>query len=166
MALKNKATILNLAHLNNQGTAYGRRMEAHCRQVFKMTTPDPNQPDRRKLQVVKSNSKPPAPLGVTMGDRGNDYDTNPPTPADEPGRSKVASKVKEAMDWLKERLRNGPEQVVKIREEAEDKGIRSGTLYRARDELEIVESTNTVKGKTRKVWTLPDGAEGQDSVPF
>jgi hypothetical protein len=66
-ALKHGVTILVMAHLNAQGTAYGRRIEAHCRQVLRLTKPDPDQEDRRRLEVVKSNKRFPAPLGVTMG---------------------------------------------------------------------------------------------------
>jgi primase-polymerase (primpol)-like protein len=160
MALKHGTTILCLAHLNAQGTAYGRRMEAHCRQVWKLTKPDPDQEDRRRLEVVKSNAKHPPPLGVTMGDRGNDYDDDPPE--EEATAGKVAEKVREAMEWLKERLKDGPAQVYSLRDEWETAGFATGSIYRAKGRLGIEETTEEGgRGRPRKVWTLPTDDEEQ-----
>ena len=48
--------------------------------VIKITKPDPEgQPNRRKLWVDKTAAVKPPPLGITMGDAGNDYDSTPPT---------------------------------------------------------------------------------------
>jgi hypothetical protein len=170
MAQKHNSTILVMAHLNAQGTAYGRRIEAHCRQVWKLTKPDPDQEDRRRLEVVKSNKKFPAPLGVTMGDNGNDYDANPPSPPEngEPGQG--SSKVREATDWLLDRLGKGPAQVVALRDEADEMGMTARSLYRAKDRLGIVETEveSAGRGRPRKIWTLPVEATGdrEDAVSF
>ena len=57
---------------------------------MQLEKPDPEQPHRRKLYVVKSNGLYPAPLGVTMGEQGNEYDLNPPSePEQAPSSSRA-----------------------------------------------------------------------------
>src|SRR4051794_31782310 len=77
---KSGVPFLALTHLNANKEALGRRIVEKARVVIKMTAPDPEgQPNRRRLWVDKSAVIKPPPLGITMGDAGNDYDFAPPS---------------------------------------------------------------------------------------
>ena len=80
LASRTGVAFLGLTHLSMGGEALGRRIVEKARTVIKMTCPDPEgQPNRRRLWVDKSAAIKPDPLGITMGDNGNDYDLAPPT---------------------------------------------------------------------------------------
>lgn len=151
LARRHRCAILALTHLNAGGTFLGRRVLEKVRVAVRMARPDPND-KRRALEVVKSNSKRPEPLGVTMGDGGNDYDAAPPvTPLDEPGAAPAAGKAK-AADWLRQRLEEGPAAVTALRDDAEDAGVSTPALYRAKDRLHVEEYLDG----NRKWWRLPE----------
>ena len=78
IARRNRTAIVCITHLNAAGAVLGRRAIEKVRVALKLEFPDPSQENRRKLQVVKSNSKQPPALGVTMGDHGNEYHKNKP----------------------------------------------------------------------------------------
>jgi hypothetical protein len=117
---------------------------------------DPDdRPNDRRLWVEKSIALYPPKLLVTMATAGNDY-----RPDDEaPAPKAKASRVAEMCDWLTERLADRPRKVCELRDEAEEHGFSSKTLYRARDELGLVEYRDKVL-----FWRLPDEAEGD--TPF
>jgi hypothetical protein len=158
IARKHRVAIICATHLNAAGAVLGRRALEKVRLAIKMERPSPEaEPNRRRLQVVKSNSKYPSVLGVTMGDHGNDYDTNPPSPGGEPGRSKPgpnAARLQECSEWLNDYLSDGPKRVSITRNAAESAGFDSKLLYRARDILCIHEYE--LQGK--KWWTLTKSA--------
>ena len=86
LARETGVALLGLTHLSKGGEALGRRIVEKARVVIKMTQPDPEgQPNRRRMWVDKTAFVKPPPLGITMGDKGNDYDHTPPT---EPEASK------------------------------------------------------------------------------
>jgi hypothetical protein len=82
---RTRATIVPLLHVSKEGTPLGRRIRGVTRTILQLEAPDPNQPERLRLWVSRSIAKRPPELGVTMGDRGNEYDFDPPT-APEAGR--------------------------------------------------------------------------------
>lgn len=155
IAARTGVSIVCLTHLNAAGTPLGRRITGQVRVVLQLEKPDPEgQPDRRKLHAVKSNSLYPPPLGMTMGEKGNEYDTNPPEPS-EPGfggNKGNNAGILAAMGWLRSKLSGGEcVRVSALRTEAEKEGINPKTLYAARDKIGAEESV--VDGK--KVWSLP-----------
>ncbi len=142
--------MLGSTHTNAGGKPLGRRIMGQARLVMQLDRPDPEQEHRRKLYVVKSNSLYPAALGVTMGNVGNEYDTEPPEKPPEGPGARADAKLTEAMDWLRDRLRMSPQRVGNTREAAEMAGISARTLYRARDAIGVEEYLS--EGK--KWWRL------------
>jgi hypothetical protein len=154
IARKGESPILGLTHLNLSGGVLGRRAMEKVRVAIRMEAPDPeDQPNRRKLAVIKSNAKSPPALGITMNDDGNEYDDKPPCKPDrEPGRGPAPVKLEACVNWLRERLAEGKHRVSKVRSDAEAAGFSSGTLYKARDSLDVEETK--LGGKLW--WEMPE----------
>jgi hypothetical protein len=157
LAARLSIPLICVTHLNASGRPLGRRIEGQGRVVIMLEKPDPSQENRRRLSVRKSNSLYPPPLGVTMADHGNDYDTSPPEDADagpsiaDAGRRKArSSRLQEVCDWLTDFLSAGPRRVSHTRGDAEAAGFSSATLYAAVRKLEVEEYTE--QGK--KWWQL------------
>lgn len=160
IASRTQTAIVCVTHLNAAGKPLGRRIMGQVRVAIQLSCPDPDgQPNRRKLWVTKSNSLTPAPLGVTMGDTGNDYDTNPPEEPPEEGRgsgfgggggAKIA-RLEECVEWLRGVLdAGGSVRVSVIRRQSDERGFSSKTLYRARDVLLV----NEFELEGKKWWQL------------
>jgi hypothetical protein len=154
MSIANETGVpfLLLTHLSKDSEAFGRRIVGACRDVWKMTTPDPEgQPDRRRVWVDKSYAVKPVAMGMTIADAGCSFDSNPPT-APEPRRPGPApAKLEECKRWLAERLTPNPDQVKEVRSAAEKAGFSADVLYRAHDALKLAEYTH----ERRKWWKLP-----------
>jgi hypothetical protein len=146
--------LMCVTHLNASGKPLGRRVMGQGRVVLQLENPDPDQPNRRKLCVVKSNCLLPSPLGVTMSDGGNTYDTNPPEKPEEDGSGprepQITQAVQKTADWLREQLKAGPRRVSELRRETERLGISSKTLYAAVRLLNLEE----YEAANRKWWRL------------
>lgn len=82
LAQRLQIPIVLFLHLSKDGQALGRRIKGTCRTIVHVDCPDPERSPRLKLWVEKSYAKKPPPLGVTMRDDGNVYDSNPPRAAD------------------------------------------------------------------------------------
>ena len=152
MAQECDVAILGLMHLSKDQDTLGRRLEGLARAILKMLRPDPSQPDRRKLMVIGNFKEPPA-IGVTIHDKGCDYDPNPP---DESGptlgkRGPAPEKLDACKEWLAECLTPNPMRVVDIRKESDEKGFSAKTLYRAKDDLGLDEYTLD----RLKWWKMP-----------
>jgi hypothetical protein len=103
-----------------------------------------------------------------MHDAGNDYDDAPPS---EPGkradgaRGPAPEQALRCMEWLAallvEPARMGRAKVVEIRDLAEQAGFSAGTLYKARDQLGLLESDGRPKW-----WSLPQLPTAEDDPPF
>lgn len=158
LARRHRCAMVCLTHLNADGRFLGRRVLEKVRVAIKIEKPDPDQ-EKRKLSVPKTNSKPPAPLGLMMGDWGNEYDHDPPEVAQEPGMG-ASRKAKSgaAESWLSSELDNCSRRVSELRTAAETVGISAGSLYRAKEKLDIVEFV--VEGK--KWWRLTSKDEASD----
>ena len=145
LARRQNVAVLCLTHLNAGGKVLGRRALEKVRTCLRMSAPDITEADsKRRLEVVKTNSLPPAPLGVVMGNNGNQYDDQPPPkPEDEPaaggGESggKKRSRVAECMDWFREQLEKGAILYTVARNGAEAKGFGSDTFYKAIETLKL-----------------------------
>jgi hypothetical protein len=168
-------TFLLLHHTNLSGGAIGRRVMERVRSALRIEDPDPEgQPKRRRLEVFKSNSLRPPALGITMGDHGNEYDTNPPSKPDkEPGRraGPPPTKTMLCMRWLRAYLWDTPKRVKDVIEAAQKDGHITGTLYKAKNRMPVEEYTDEEK---RKWWKLitevvnkqgPDGEELDPEPP-
>ena len=59
IARRNQVCLLCLTHLNSGGGMLGRRVLEKARSVLKLDKPDPDQENRRRLEVIKSNSNGP-----------------------------------------------------------------------------------------------------------
>ncbi len=131
--------ILGLTHLSMNKEALGRRIVEKARVVIKMTQPDPEgQPDRRRLWVDKTAIHKPPPLGVTMTDKGNDYDFDPPKEPDASPRKPgpPPARLEECKKWLAERLTPNPTPVKDVRTDSDNASFSADTLYKSRDAIE------------------------------
>jgi hypothetical protein len=151
IAARQKVAILGSTHLNSQGEAIGKRIDGLVRSMMKLTCPDKEgQPNRRKIEILKTNSRFPPPLGVTMLDWGNEYDTDPPvSPEDDPvgggSRYRPSPELEKAIEWLGEQVRTGPRTVASLRKEWEAKDKSASLLYKAKQALKLHETEEKPK---------------------
>lgn len=154
MARRYRCAILCLTHLNAAGQFLGRRVLEKVRVAIRMDQFE-GEP-RRRLEAPKTFSKKPEPLGVTMGDCGNEYDSSPPEPPDPnqwSGERALPAKLREAADWLQGELTDGPQRVSLLIDKAKAKGVSMGTLYRARE----IAGAEEEEMQGKKWWRLaPD----------
>jgi hypothetical protein len=132
LARETGVAILGLTHLNKEGQALGRRIVEKARVVIMMTNSDPDgQPNRRRLWVDKSAAIKPPPLGITMGNTGNEYDFCPSTAAkiDQGGRPPI--KLAKAIAFITEKLREGDCKYADLISAWESSGEAKGTAFNA-----------------------------------
>jgi hypothetical protein len=164
LARKYRTAILCLTHLNADGHFLGRRVLEKVRVAIRMEQPDESN-DRRRLEVVKSNAKRPPALGVTMGDLGNEYDTNPPQRMEHEvrcGPGRPPEKFHAAAAWLTgDWLKHMAKRVGHTRSEGELRGYSAKTLY-AVLKAGLVEEFEDDKGK--KWWRLPEAKKSSGNI--
>ena len=132
----------------------GNRIIGAVRQVIMLDAPDGSEENRRRLRVATTNSLKPSALGVTMGSDGNEYDTEPPLPAEEqPAKRGRPAHLEEDTAWGKAQLEYGGQRVSHLIELAEKAGISTSRLY-ALQRKGIVEE---FVADGRKFWKLPEG---------
>jgi hypothetical protein len=149
--------ILLLHHLRKAGLldASGRselaRVRGHSsivqptRVVLALDTPDPLDPETRRLRVVKNNIGPlPPPLGLRITDRGVLF-------CDAPQAPDRTSALEQAVEALKAILSNGPRLVQDIRDDLDDLSISWRTARRAKQHVGIV--SRRIDGAWQ--WALP-----------
>lgn len=161
MARRNDVAILCLTHLNASGKVLGRRALEKVRIAWRLSAERINDHTcRRRLEVIKSNSKYPAPLGVTMSDTGNAYDNDPPASVEdrESGGSsgetgKLSQKVAECLDWLTDFIGDGQKRVSEIRTASDLIHNNAKALYAAKTAGGFIE---TVDAQGKKWWGPPD----------
>ncbi len=143
LARKRKCCVFALTHLSASGKMYGRRGREKVRLNLHLEKPDPND-DRLVLFVEKSGWKKPKPLGVTLTERGYEYDANPPeAPPMEPGQQGYGQARPQqgpgrppgpAVPWLLKKLQGGPKRLSALIEEGKKENIAKGSIFRARDD--------------------------------
>lgn len=145
-----RVTIALLLHLAKDGGVLGRRIGGITRTRMQIECPDPEgDPKRLKLWMPKSFADKPAPLGVTMGEAGNEYDNHPPEvkqgrPSGT-GKDKAARFILDALD-----VRDG-RKVMDLLDDWRDSGGKDSTFWRARDAL--VDSGEVLcSGTPKTLW--------------
>ena len=151
-----QTTIIPLLHVSKDGQALGKRIKGIARTIIQLECFSPENPTRLRMSVSKTFAKKPPALGVTLTDRGNDYDSNPPSapPPGQVGRPSTARN--EAADFILAALRaqNGL-LGTELRGRWEGEGKSRNTFNRAVEEL-IKSGTITESGGTGQgsLWTL------------
>src|SRR4051812_45826166 len=100
-----------------------------------MHRPDPDQPDRRRLEVT-GNFKEPPHLGMTIRDGGCNFDSEPPKDAPKNTGGRPAEKREKAEQFIHEVLTKRNGQIGNdLAAEWEEKGGSEKTFWRAADAL-------------------------------
>jgi len=118
-----------------------------ARVVWAIDVPDPNEPDRRRLSVIKSNlGRFPEPVGFAIDDNGPVFGAAPEPPKQE-------TQLDRGIELLRAALARGPVQSTDLEEEAHGAGLSWDTVKRAKEKLCVVARRD---GKTGKwTWALP-----------
>lgn len=168
IAGRTKTSIVAVTHLSAEGHALGRRIEASCRTLIKITEPDPvNDPGHLRIELAKTAWKKPPAIGAKATDSGFEFGEAPETilvptaSKSKRGRKPApASQTTLCQKWLADYLKkSGPAKVQVIRDEAKAAGFESsGIIYAAKDRLGIdeYEVPEGPKGHKYKWWKLPD----------
>ena len=164
LAMKYKIAIVVIHHLNKApfGVASypitidrlrgSTSISQLCRSILALSTPDPAQPEARRLDVIKLNlaKKPPA-VGYVLTDSGPAWGNAP-----EPPKERHAAD--DAADFLFTALANGPRNGKEVRDEAIANGLSDYALKDARKKWDI----KAVKSRTSTgewLWQLPPEKE-------
>lgn len=153
--------VVVITHLNASKNVLGKRAEERVRVVLRMSAENRESKTPRRLEIVKSNSLFPEPLGMILGSEGNEYNDTPPVApesgygsphasgSDSPERG-PPTRVRECSEWLEQVLADRPRKLFELIKEAQSKGFDKKLLYRARSHLNLIED-NT---QPHIVWGL------------
>jgi len=126
------------------------------RVVWAIDAPNGNEPEHKRLSVIKSNlGKFPPALGLHIGDDGLTFDDAPQAP-------KVETQIDKAKDLLKSLLDRGPMASIDLESEARGAGISWDTMKRAKDALGVVARRDGKAGKW--YWALSYGQEAEQEA--
>lgn len=81
------------------------------------------------------------------------------------GPGRPDEKRQEAIDFLEEMLSDGPVPAQEVKDRADEEGIMTMTLRRAKEELDVEKEKEGFGSTGRWVWRLPDAKPGGDP-PF
>jgi hypothetical protein len=125
---------LNL-HLSREGVPLGRRIKGITRTTIHLECPDSEGgTGRLRLWVDKTYSKKPPPLGVTMGDGGNEYDFSPPSKPEPSRGGRPADAREKAQAFIIDALtRDNDQRATELCEEWEEAKGSASAFWRARD---------------------------------
>ncbi len=142
--LRGQTDVLTLARVRGSGT-----ITQTARVVWGIDTPDPELPETRRLQILKSNLGLKAdPLGFTIGDKGVAW-------CDAPREKRKESQVDKAADMLLAWLAREPVPQTTLQQKATTAAISKRTLDRAKQRLRIV----SIKRPEGWLWSLPSKEE-------
>jgi hypothetical protein len=154
LAQKYKIAVVVIHHLNKAASgvpAYpitidrlrgSSSIPQFCRSILALTTPNPANPDERRLDVIKLNlCKKPRPVGYTLTDHGPSWGEAP-----EPAQPRRAAD--DASDFLREALASGQRLSKEVLDEAETLGISDRSIKKARELLGV--ETKKIGG----AWTM------------
>ncbi|MGB8645623.1 MAG: DnaB-like helicase N-terminal domain-containing protein [Anaerolineae bacterium] len=117
----------------------------YARVVWSLDCPDPAAPEKRRLSVIKSNlGRFPAPLGLTISERGVEFGQAPEPPRD-------GTRSAQAADILLGLLQKGPVTADSVKKEIESAGLSWQAAVRAKDKLGVV----SIKPGGIWHWSLP-----------
>lgn len=177
LASQRRVAVLCITHLRKSaGAAVYRAIAsiaftAASRAVWAVA-PDPEDADRRLLLAVKQN------LGPDIGGLAFRVETQAGVPrlSWEPGAVALAanevlgnieaqdqSERREAKDWLRDLLADGPVPAKRIQQEAKAAGLSWMTVRRAKDALSVIAVKGAYKGGWQ--WQL-EGALSEDAHPI
>ena len=139
LAQTHQVVVLLLLHVSKEGQALGRRIKGVTRTLMHLENPDPTKSGKLRFRMEKSYAAKPPALGVTIGDRGNEYDADPPAAPEPHKMGRPPVKLEPCKRWLSDRLTPNPDRVMDIRTAAEKEGYSAGVLYRAKDAMGIEE---------------------------
>lgn len=144
LAQKHKIAILVIHHLNKSPFGVSpyplsvdrlrgsSSISQFCRSILALTAPDANQPDARRLDVIKLNvAKKPGAVGYFLTDDGPAWGNAP-----EPPKPRLA--IDDAIDFLREVLGDGLRPSQEVEEEAKARNIGEKALKNARKELNVI----------------------------
>jgi hypothetical protein len=167
IAQNSECAILGLMHLSKDDETLGRRLEGLSRSILKLSRPDPSQPNRRKLTCT-GNHKEPSALGVTLHDRGCDYDSTPPEDAPKSAGGRPANERDTAKRFIldalsKENGQVGNELAAKCHDQH---GVEKKTFWRAVDDLcesgEVTKAGGPGTGRQFALHRVVPGQNPQD----
>lgn len=124
-----------LLHVSASGQALGKRIKGITRTLLHLECPDPDKSERLRFWVEKSYGKKPPALGVTMGDDGNTYDSNPPAKVDSSKGGRPPEKLERAIAFLSKELSQGDRPTRELVKEWEAMGQANGTFFNARKKM-------------------------------
>jgi len=103
----------------------------YCRSILALGSPDVNQPEKRRLDVIKLNlAKKPAPVGYELSDHG-------PLWGDAPEPPKERRAIDDALDFLEIALKDGPRLSEDVQGEAKAQKIGSNALRDAMKAMKV-----------------------------
>ena len=151
LAARLSVCVVVVTHLNATKTILGKRAEERVRCVVRMTAADKEPTTPRRVEVYKSNALFPDPIGMVLGEHGNEYsDSPPPKPEDMPGgfgggRDGDPSKgpptrVRECMDWMTARLEHRPARMSEVLKDAEKSGFDKKLVFRTAEAMKLIVS--------------------------
>jgi RecA/RadA recombinase len=103
----------------------------YCRSILALGSPDVNQPEKRRMDVIKLNlAKKPAPVGYELSDHG-------PLWGDAPEPPKERRAIDDALDFLEIALKDGPRLSEDVQGEAKAQKIGSNALRDAMKAMKV-----------------------------
>ncbi len=118
-----------------------------ARLIWTLDVPDPATPGHRRLSVIKNNLGPlPAPLGLTIDDRGLHFGPPPHSPV-------AITEVQRALHFLRDLLAAGPLPYHQVRLAFQAADLSEPTIRRAKKRLDI--RSIKLPGASAWHWTLP-----------
>jgi hypothetical protein len=103
--------VLLSLHVSKEGQAFGRRIKGITRTLMHLECPDPDHPERLRLWMEKTHEKRPPALGVTMGDKGNTYDSAPPAKLDPSKGGRPPREREQAIQFIRDSLSQDNNQI-------------------------------------------------------
>jgi hypothetical protein len=126
----------------------------YCRSILALGSPDVNQPEKRRMDVIKLNlAKKPAPVGYELSDHG-------PLWGDAPEPPKERRAIDDALDFLEIALKDGPRLSEDVQEEAKAQKIGSNALRDAMKAMKV--KPRREGGKNGRWFWYPITEAGKD----
>ncbi len=153
LAQRLSVCVIVITHLNAAKKTLGKRAEERVRTVTRIICDSRDQSCPRRIEITKSNSPFPPPIGMQLGETGNEYTTTDvPADPDGSGRSdepraaapvKTPTRVQECADLLRAELAAQPRRVHELRTLCDGKGIGVSQFYAAVRLLDLIQTEDS-----------------------